>query len=263
MQISSKAMNRMLLYFAIFLFACKDAVPPTPNLATIASEVVIVVPDTCADFNTVNTKIRDGVLVKKEALHLLQKYVPEIKEFYYKQGGREYPVSEWVFPVEGYDKVAIGGTNGSGYVASGYDYFDGNRHGGHPAHDIFIQDKDQNCVEDLRKKEVNILSMTGGIVVATENQWEADSPLRGGKYIWIYDPSVNSFFYYAHNDEIFVKPCDLVKPGDTIAHMGRTGLNAYKKRSPTHLHIMQLKLDSNFYPKPENCYKALTEAKRN
>jgi len=31
-----------------------------------------------------------------------------------------------------------------------------------------------------------------------------------------------------------------VQAGETLGRLGRTGLNAYKKRSPTHLHLMVL-----------------------
>jgi len=215
-------------------------------------------PDTCFDFNSLNNKVRDGLISKQEALKQIQTLLPLIKNYFYKHGGQDISKSNWIFPVQGYSSKTIGGTDGSGYNSLGYDYFDGNKHGGHPAHDIFITDKTHDCIDDVTKKSVNVLSMTGGIVIATVAVWDTTSNLRGGKYIWIYEPASNSFFYYAHNSKIFVQPCDIVKPGDTIAQVGRTGLNAFKKRSPTHLHIMQLKLDSTYYPKPVNCYKVLT-----
>jgi murein DD-endopeptidase MepM/ murein hydrolase activator NlpD len=52
------------------------------------------------------------------------------------------------------------------------------------------------------------------------------------------------------------------KGQQTIATVGRTGLNAFKKRSPTHLHFTQLRFNNNFYPKPIDTYKELLEAKR-
>lgn len=65
--------------------------------------------------------------------------------------------------------------------------------------------------------------------------------------------------YYAHNREIFVSPGDILRPGDRIATVGRTGLNARKKRSPTHLHLTCLKLRDGS-PKPENIYLDLKRA---
>lgn len=209
----------------------------------------------CTDFNALNTKIRDGLISKKDALNRIQELMPLIKSYYYNHGGRNFQEASWVFPLQNYTTKAVGGKNGDGYIASGYDYFDGNRHGGHPAHDIFINDKNQDCLDDKTQKPVNVLSMTDGIVIATAKQWDTSGNLRGGKYIYIYQPLTNSLFYYAHNSEILVDLCDIVKPGQVIATVGRTGLNAYKKRSPTHLHFMQLKLDSAGHPRPHNPYK--------
>jgi hypothetical protein len=221
----------------------------------------IFLADSCPDFNSLNNKIRDGRISKQEALKQLQILIPQIRKYYDKQRCNNIEKSNLTFPVQRYSSRAIGGTNGSGYIASGYNYLDGNKHGGHPAHDIFITDKNQDCVDDISKKPVIVLSMTSGIVIAADTSWGSTSNLRGGKYIWIYEPKSNSFYYYAHNSKIFVKPGQIVNSGDTIATIGRTGLNAFKKRSPTHLHIMQLKLDSNYYPKPVNCYNALISIK--
>lgn len=215
----------------------------------------------CTEFNTLHYAIRDVTTSKPEALRKIQLLLPQIKSFFYTSGGKNYHTSEWVFPVQGYTFKAIGGIKGNGYLPDKYDYFDGNKHKGHPAHDIFIKDKNRDELDDNSGQPVNILSMTGGIVVATETTWNENSDLRGGKYIWIYDPYSNSFYYYAHNSKILVKPCDIVKPGDAIAMMGRTGKNAYKQRSPTHLHIMKLAIDANYYPRPQDCYQYLTKAK--
>jgi len=214
----------------------------------------------CSNFNFLNNKIRDNKISKKEALNQIQYLLPKIKAAYYKNGGKDFPQPIWRFPIEGYGTKAIGGVRGNGYVASKYNYFDGNKHLGHPAHDIFITDKNQDCIDDRTNKPANILSITGGIVLATDSGWDSTSSLRGGNYIWIYDPYSNSFYYYAHNSALFVKPGDIIKPGNIIATVGRTGLNAYKKRSPTHLHIMQLKLDNYIFPKPVNCYGVLIKA---
>ncbi len=86
------------------------------------------------------------------------------------------------------------------------------------------------------------------------------SNLRGGKYIWILDVANDALVYYGHLDDIFVKPGMIVKAGDGIGVAGRTGLNAYKKRSPTHLHISYLKIIDGF-PKPINIYEELLKSK--
>ncbi len=213
----------------------------------------------CVDFNALNIKIRDRQINKADGLRQMQHLLPEIKKYYYAHANKGFKADTWVFPLSGYNAKAVGGKNGDGFIASGYDYFDGNKHGGHPAHDIFIRDKNQDAIDDFTNKPVSVFSMTGGVVVALETNWDSTGSQRGGNYIWIFEPDSNYFFYYAHNNKIFVKLGDIVKPGDVIATVGRTGLNARKKRSPTHLHLMQLQLDKNSYPKPVNCYKLLTK----
>jgi len=250
-------MSKFLIVCFLLLLSCTNNKTNKKEVGGKAPNNSIITSAACDSFNSLNNKIRDGLISKQEALKKIQTLLPQIKTYFYKNGGHDSEKSNWIFPVQGYASKSIGGTNGSGYIALGYDYFDGNKHGGHPAHDIFVMDKNQDCIDDITKKPVNVLSMTGGIVIATEPVWDNTSNLRGGKYIWIYEPKTNSFFYYAHNSKIFVRPSDIVNSGDTIATVGRTGLNAFKKRSPTHLHFMQLKLDSINYPKPFNCYSIL------
>jgi len=213
----------------------------------------------CEEFNALNTMVRDGLISREEAIIKIKSLIPETKDYFVKNGGVESAAEGWIFPLEGYTASSIGGKNGSGYNPQGYDYFDGNRHGGHPAHDIFIIDRDQDDLDDYTGQPVNILSVTNGVVIACEPDWEAGSDLRGGKYIYIFDPSTNGILYYAHNRKILVKPGDIVTAGQVIAECGRTGLNAYKKRSPTHLHLMYLKVEEG-YPKPEDIYRKLLKA---
>jgi hypothetical protein len=49
--------------------------------------------------------------------------------------------------------------------------------------------KKQKSIDDRTKKPVSVLSITGGVVVAVGKDWNQSSMLRGGKYIWIYDPT--------------------------------------------------------------------------
>ena len=190
----------------------------------------------------------------------MSRLLAEVRQEYFKAGGVVQPETDWVFPLAGYDVRAIEGGRSHGYIARGYDFFDGNRHGGHPAFDIFIRDRDQNERDDLTGDYVAVLSLTGGVVVALEPDWEAGSLLRGGKYLWVYDPASDALVYYAHNRQLFVGLGDLVRPGDLVAEVGRTGLNAYRKRSPTHLHLSYLKIDDGT-PLPKNIYQRLTRCR--
>lgn len=220
---------------------------PAPNLSELSAPSGAEAPDgvlrqACAGFNGLNTRIRDGKVGKNVARMELKRLLDEVRGEYYRQGGADYGEAAWVFPVAGYDIRAIDAGKGHGYVPKGYDYFSGNRHGGHPSLDIFIRDRNRDSLDDRTAMPVRVLSMTGGVVVATERQWEPGSRLRGGKYIWLYDPGNDLLVYYAHNSEVSVKPGDMVRPGDQLAVVGRSGFNAEKRRSPTHLHLTVLRV---------------------
>jgi len=255
-----------LILLCFFLILSRDCfcAPLPENQRQSPSEASLPGPEGAegcrpsAAFNELDKKVRDGRIGRSAARAEVARLLPALRECYYEAGGRDFRQTEWVFPVEGYTAGAIGG-RGRGYKARGYDYFDGNRHKAHPSHDIFIRDRNRDQMDDISRKPVRVLSMTGGVVVATEPSWEQGSTLRGGKYIWIYDPTDNALVYYAHNRELLVSPGDIVKPGDPIATVGRTGLNAAKRRSPTHLHMTYLKVKDG-YPLPVDIYRNLVKA---
>lgn len=261
-------MNKVIPFFLFqFLISCnsnkqEQAEKKANNqIVTKATDQKISI-NLCQKIEILNNAIRDNKIEFGSALKEIQNQIPKIKSEYYKQGGKDWKKDTWVFPLQGYSSSAIGGSNGNGYIASGYNFFDGNKHGGHPAHDIFIQDSNQDCKDDRTNKYISVLSFSGGIVLATEKNWDTSSQLRGGKYILIFDPHTNSLFYYAHNNQVLVESGQIITPGQIIATVGRSGLNAFKKRSPTHLHFTQLKFDNNLYPKPVDTYKELLDAKR-
>ena len=259
-------MNRIWLFLGIALFACGNSNQKAKTVS-VQTEQEVMNQDTtlikrlAAEFDAINTQVRDNQIDKAQALKAFQRIFPKLQAAYNRLRPNTNKQEKWIFPVAGYSSKAIGGTQGEGYVVGGYDYFDGNKHRGHPAHDVFIYDKNQDCKDDRTGKFVNVRAVTGGIVVALEKEWDSTSQLRGGKYIWIYDPCHNALFYYAHNNEVFVNVGQIINAGDTIAVVGRTGVNAFKQRSPTHLHFMKLALDNEFYPKPTNTYQELLYAK--
>ena len=211
-------------------------------------------------FDKLNTLIRDGAIEREVARARIIELLPKLREYFRAQGGTTSAPDEWVFPLAGYNHKAIGGINGSGYVAKGYNYFDGNKHGGHPAHDIFISDKNQDEMDDATGRPVDVLAMRSGVVVAAAKDWSPGSALRGGRYVYVFDPTDASLIYYAHNREIFVKPGDIVTAGTLLATVGRSGKSAAEARSPTHLHVMRLLVEDG-RPKPEDLYQALLRAR--
>ncbi|QKJ29149.1 M23 family metallopeptidase [Mucilaginibacter mali] len=209
----------------------------------------------CIKINELNDNILLGNIKKQQAIAPFKALMAELNRLI----KTKQLDNAWVFPLQGYKPSAIGGTNGNGYSDRGYNYFDGNKHAAHPAHDIFIRDKNQDDIDDKTLQPVNVLAMADGIVLACRSNWDEKSDLRGGRYIWIYHPQLNIISYYAHNREIFVKPGDEVKGGQKIAEVGRTGFNAFKKRSPTHLHFGTYHLQ-NGLPIPFNAYNQLIKA---
>jgi peptidoglycan LD-endopeptidase LytH len=205
--------------------------------------------------------IRDKKIVGDTAKHLVMNQLKRIDSCYLLQNPVKYSKKDWKFPVKGYTYKEIGGRNGNGYIPNKFDFYDTLKRKSHPAQDIFVFDKNQDNIDDRTGKRADIVSMSGGVVICVENSWEPTSLLRGGKYVWVYDVDSRGFFYYAHNDTVCVQPGDVLVPGQKLAELGRTGLNAYKKRSPTHLHIMYLKLQSNGDLAPVNLYSDLVKAK--
>jgi peptidoglycan LD-endopeptidase LytH len=165
------------------------------------------------------------------------------------------------FPIRGYSTSAIGGTHGEGYRGKGFDLFDYTVKGSHPAQDIFVVDRDQNSIDDRTGQPVDILAMSSGIVVGIETGWKPGSDYRGGNWIWVYDPTLNGLFYYAHNSAVSVVPGQWVQAGQKLGEMGRSGFNAYKTRSPTHLHLMYLQIQPSGLPQPLDTYAWLLTAK--
>jgi len=98
--------------------------------------------ESCKEFNELNANIRDGKITKTQEKDQLRALIDQIRnECYASTSGQDYRARDWVFPLKGYGYKAIDGVNGNGYQKRGYDYFDGNRHRGHPSQDIFIHDK--------------------------------------------------------------------------------------------------------------------------
>jgi hypothetical protein len=254
-------MSSHILSVKTFLLLALAAIMILSQLtASSAASVSAGLLELCHEFNTLNTGVRDRTINKSKAQERFKELTEAIRKEYHASGSDDHSGSGWVFPLQGHGYKAIGGVKGNGYQKGGYDYFDGNRHTGHPSQDIFIRDRKQRSLDDFTNKPVTVLSLTGGVVVAAANDWDTSSSLRGGKYLWIYDPAANALIYYAHNSRLLVETGDLVKPGQIIAEVGRTGLNAYKRRSPSHLHMTYLAI-INGLPLPRNIYKELLRSK--
>ena len=211
------------------------------------------------DFKPLLVDIREYKTSPEEARERFQQIMHTMKQAHPTVAYDSSEVSLF-FPLMGFDYRAVGGRNGSGFRGEGYDLFDQNAKGSHPAHDIFIKDKNQDCKDDRTGDYVSILAVSDGIVIGTENDWQPGSEYRGGNYIWVYDTVTGGLWYYAHQKEIYVKTGDVVKAGQKISIIGRTGHNAAMKRSDTHLHLTYLRIDEDGNPFPVNTYGWLKNA---
>jgi hypothetical protein len=166
--------------------------------------------------------------------------------------------SNWVFPMSGYTWIAYR-TDGKDYKDEFFDYFQGGEFKGHPAHDIFILDRDSNNVEDSTGKQVYATAMVTGIVLSKYNTWFRGDYLRSGNYVKLFDPESKAIFYYSHLDSVFVEVGQLVKAGDPIAYIGRTGRKAINGK--THIHIAYYKIDEG-HPIPEDIINDIYTAEK-
>lgn len=204
--------------------------------------------------------IRNHYVTPSEAEEEFKAFIHEIRRKFPNTlvPGEYIPL---VFPLAGSNVSAVGGRRGNGYYVREFDLFNQSVSGSHPAHDIFIFDKDRDCIDDRRGEYVDVVSVGHGIVIAVEHDWKEGSRFRGGNYVWVYDLERGGLWYYAHNRISVVEAGQRVRPGDKLGEVGRTGFNAIQNRSDTHLHLMYLELDDELYPHPVNYYEWLQDAK--
>ena len=238
-------MKRKILF--VNLFFIYVVLHPSPVLSQI---------DAASEWNLLYPKIRDQLISRQEAQEKLRTLEASLKA----SGTANVEQKENLcFPLKGYGPSSIGGKEGNGYQISGYDFFDGDQHKGHPGHDIFIRDRNQDCLDDRTGKPVEVVAAAPGIVVSINSNWEPTSLIRGGNYVWVFEPARSRYYYYAHLGEILIKVGQIVSRGEALALLGRTGLNAYPKRSPTHLHFT-VHQSRDGYPRPINPFKELVNS---
>jgi peptidoglycan LD-endopeptidase LytH len=227
------------------------------NLALL-SPAFSQAPPSAAGWQAFERKVRDGAISCQEGEKAVEEWADRLeREFFPGQFQKDTH-----FLLQGYSVKDVGGKNGDGYRPEGYRFLDGNKHRGHPAQDIFVRDRDQDGIDDLTGKRVQVLALAEGTVLSTFSDWkqtDASREIRGGNYVWIYHPALKAFSYYAHLETVFVRPGDRVQGGEPIATLGRSGKNAWLPRSPTHLHLMIL---SSSKMEPLNPFPILKSSSR-
>ena len=202
----------------------------------------------CDKWDILDSLITNSFIEKEDALLLMKEYEPEVRTYFRRQKGVMTSRTDWVFPLKNQSSFYYR-ENGNDYKLSKYDYFQGSNTKGHPAHDIMIADSNKDLLDDVTLKPVDVVSMSSGVVVATDTTWNPGSLLRGGRYVKIFDVANNCIFYYSHLSVVSVSPGDVINEGDKIGEVGRTGRKAIFKSGKTHLHIAALEVKDG-YPVP-------------
>jgi hypothetical protein len=205
--------------------------------------------DPIAQWGAFEVKVRDQTIAKPDAkIEFIKTFDSLIATCRSDSFAR---AEKWVFPVSGCSAKDMGRGGfqpdiryGSSPV-KGYDFYDGNRHGGHPAYDVFIRDTNQDCLDDRTKRPVSVVATVDLLILSVNSGWQPGSEIRGGNYIWALYPPENLLLYFAHLNAITIAPGRRCRAGDTLATLGRTGKNAAPKRSPTHLHFMALEAEDD------------------
>ncbi len=250
-----------LTLFAAALVSIVLVIYKKPFAANYATSKINPMVAIGSDFQKLNSQIReqaispDSARIKfKEIITALRKTNTE-----YKQSLCTADSIQFVFPVKGYTANSVGG-KGMGYFPRHYNMFDHGLQVSHPAQDIFVRDLNSDNIDDNTGQPADVLAMRPGVVVGVETNWQAESSYRGGNFIWLYDPCMDGLFYYAHNNRVMVQVGEKVNIGQKIGDVGRTGMNAAKLRSQTHLHLMYLQLMPDGLPEPQDPYKWLLKA---
>ncbi|MBK8380970.1 MAG: hypothetical protein IPL16_03575 [Ignavibacteria bacterium] len=139
----------------------------------------------CNKWDILDSLITNSFIEKEDALLLMKEYEPEVRSYFRRQRGVMTGRNEWVFPLKNYSSFYYR-ENGNDYKLSKYDYFQGSNTKGHPAHDIMIADSNKDLLDDITLKPVDVVSMSSGVVVATDTTWNPGSLLRGGRYVKIF-----------------------------------------------------------------------------
>jgi hypothetical protein len=149
----------------------------------------------------------------------------------------------WVFPVEG--RRLRESSSPGGFQPQGFSFLNVKSQALHPALDIFVIDRNRDCRNDESGDPFRVFAPVDLVVLSICTEWDERSKLRGGKYIWAYHPPEDLLLYFAHFDRITVRPGQIVRAGEELGYMGRTGRNAWPPRSDTHLHFMILDISKD------------------
>lgn len=156
-----------------------------------------------------------------------------------------------IFPLKGYTLATSYKPTMSKYTDTLYNFFE-KALNIHPAIDLFIKDKNKDGIDDITKKQVAVVSITEGVVIAVNKNKELGD-------IWVYDFYNHALIYYAFCQKINVHVGDRLGSGTQIASVGIRGKQQCKKGAGTRLHVMILSLGEDNLPQPMNPLEILNK----
>lgn len=171
--------------------------------------------------------------------------------------GTVKPAKAWVFPLANIPPGQSIGEDGKGFVKNPGIKCYVTPWAGHPAHDLFVDDRYHKNV-DKDGKPFPVLAVEDAYVMVAHDGWTVEDKTKGGNYVMLYLPGRHQVAYHAHLDKVMVKPGDKVAAGQVIGTVGRTGKNAMPRRSQTHLHFGLWDADTF---RPVNSHPMLRAAK--
>ena len=112
-------------------------------------------------FQQIQIDIREGTISPDSAARAFQatmRTIQSVKPL--MDSCRDDGTAKFVYPLRGYlPKYSIGG-NGRGFRDKGFNLFDVDARGSHPAHDLFIRDGNQDNLDDRMCQPVDLLSFS-------------------------------------------------------------------------------------------------------
>jgi murein DD-endopeptidase MepM/ murein hydrolase activator NlpD len=200
--------------------------------------------EACRQWEELEQKVWDGKADRKEAHAKFKELWPRvtIDDLPSPKEG----LWQWVFPMPGY---GADDWSGQSYSPEEFKFADGPAAVGHPAINIYAHDRGRKGWDDRNAKPMVIVSATDGVVVSARKFWTEADPNPLGVYVCVLSQEEKRFFYYAHLSKLKVGLGQLVKKGQVLGWLGRTGTDVLKKNLGTHLRFEIHSFDDGlFYP---------------
>ena len=111
-----------------------------------------------------------------------------------------------------------------------------------------LDENHQDAIDLFTGEGLPVRSVTSGIVVLAENNWDSINDLStsssyGGNVVIIFNPEEGNFYRYAHLQKSMVEPGKALQGGKIIGVVGSTGTNASLPGHGEHVHLEINKYD--------------------